>query len=196
MQTFRKKLDQLERMLSARFSELLSERKSVMFNTKEDLEQEIDEYFHCRNDITGDIFDVAVLFVSGEGIKVIEVNDMDQEYFVRFQDLAFTIDRVNIIEKIENRKPLFLTEDGKEVFEGDTVWIVSKNNLTVWSRKADNSPLDSDHEFFSSKDSADEYVFRNKPCLSFNDIWNTKQPLGVNVILFEDQLKGLVKSKL
>lgn len=101
---------------------------------------------------------------------------------------------------------LFKTEDGVEIYKGDSAYI-------VWlDRKHQASHLNSDKptniyaiidnvKYFSTKEKAEEYVLMNKPCLSINDISDclTFHMLGNNKVIHGSAtlstLKDLVKSK-
>lgn len=71
------------------------------------------------------------------------------------------------------RKPILVTEDGVEVFEGDKCYCV---NLTLGLVKIENMEeyiyhnKKNYHKFFSSKIAAEEYIKWNKPMYSLNDV--------------------------
>lgn len=78
-----------------------------------------------------------------------------------------------------SEQPLFKTEDGVDIFEGDKYWviIINLNHLTnPWIAKSHicdwNNPkippLGTIQ--FSTKEVAEEYILMNKPCLSINNI--------------------------
>ena len=101
------------------------------------------------------------------------------------------------------KEPLFTTNDGKQIFEGDTYWTMDKENLHYWyagaASKIFESGKNSFQLYFSTKDAAKEYLLLNKPCLSLKDIYsidygNTK-PNKV-VVVDHSKLKELVKQKL
>lgn len=98
------------------------------------------------------------------------------------------------------KQPLFTTEDGIEIFEGDQYTYVRSDYSykTVVATKNDGSSKLSSHYLgdFSTKEVAEEYILMNKPCLSINDIskitfevWDEKKKTLI-------ELKKLVKSKL
>lgn len=122
------------------------------------------------------------------------------------------------LEKIE-RKPLFKTEDGVDIYEGDYYAFVRRVG------KYFSEPLDDDFKLmeqsyaqashvvedkqypgryinFSTREAAAEYVFMNKPCLSVKDVLRT---IGLNryrpleywqVCSRHPTLANFVKSKL
>lgn len=80
-------------------------------------------------------------------------------------------------ELIEEKKPLFTTEDGVECFDGDEyiaisydfskVGIVARANAYTYNLGA---PYSSDVMRFKHESNADEYILWNKPLLSLKDI--------------------------
>jgi len=101
------------------------------------------------------------------------------------------------------KKPLFTTEDGVDIFEGDTYWWVTK--LTYWCNFTNNVKISFYHDtekywYFSTKEAAEEYILMNKPCLSLNDVFKVYPKLkrSSNNIWTKHalELKELVKSKL
>ena len=92
------------------------------------------------------------------------------------------------IQKI--KQPLFKTEDGVDIFEGDKYYPVCEyfnlHNECIYP---------SGHKMFklfSTKEKAEEYIIMNKPCLSINDVLS----VGQRVIVDEGKLKQIVKSKI
>lgn len=103
----------------------------------------------------------------------------------------------------------FKTEDGVEIEENTLVYRVEtycdddqsyipiRDNLNYFNiYKVRDNP----HEHvFSTLEAANEWIFQNKPVLSYNDVWKT---LGqgkdscANVCIFNIPLEHLVKSKL
>jgi hypothetical protein len=105
------------------------------------------------------------------------------------------------IEKAEKKTCLFITEDGKKIFEGDEffrVWNVD-NRFRLDDYKC-YATIKYAAEFmtktvphFSTREKAEEYIILNKACLSINDFINILKLPGNEVI---KPLKELVKSKL
>jgi hypothetical protein len=121
--------------------------------------------------------------------------------FVAGQDRSTSLGKWwNISELKHVKKPLFTTEDSKDIFEGDKYWWVNINgDWKVWgpvvtgmmSSKTKGIP------HFSTKEAAEEYIIMNKPCLSINDIIKTyEKNTNVRHISLIDWLRQLVKSKL
>lgn len=73
------------------------------------------------------------------------------------------------ITKIEKvKQPLFITEDGKEIFKGDKFWFADKYKFSEGT--ACDSDIRPTLKHFSTKEAAENYVVCNKPCLSFHDV--------------------------
>lgn len=94
-------------------------------------------------------------------------------------------------EEIIEKKPLFVTEDGKDVFNDDMVWRVY-NDWSFSDFKAQNNPTYPVRKYFSTKEKAEEFIILNKPVLSINDVLNAQDGL----MFAEKKLKELVKSRL
>lgn len=72
------------------------------------------------------------------------------------------------------RKPLFTTEDGVEIFKGDKFWVVYKTELVSENGgeyvASEDDKLNSAYKYFSIKEKAQEYIDLNKPRYSKQDI--------------------------
>ena len=103
---------------------------------------------------------------------------------------------------VKSKKVLFTTEDGVNVFKGDKIWYYIHNNTTLYESIAStdyHNGTISKYIYFSTKKAAENYIICNKPCLSFNDVWNisnNKSSDNHYVIIDKRELKKLVKSKL
>jgi hypothetical protein len=112
---------------------------------------------------------------------------------------CFTIGvNITCIEKAKT--PIFTTEDGVEIFEGDSFWIL-ESDFTYYKCNEPAHSLSgtySERKYFSTKEKAEEYVLLNKPCISINDIikYGFYNFLKTQLTINEDNLKSLVKSKL
>ena len=104
--TFNNDLVNLESEVARYFTELLETQKEITIFEEVDLEHDTpDDYLECRNDITGNVFDVHPLKVSQEGILVVEADGSNVRHLVRLSDLSSIQDRINICELMESRNP-------------------------------------------------------------------------------------------
>jgi len=70
------------------------------------------------------------------------------------------------------KEPRFITEDRKNIFEGDRYAYVPKETL-AWVNVSDGKSTpqpESSFLYFSTEQAANDYVIMNKPCLSVNDV--------------------------
>lgn len=119
----------------------------------------------------------------------------------------------NLNSIAKNKKPLFTTEDGVDIFENNSgeiiYWPVEvPNRATVKSNEwrlgvapviIKNIIPHSAQELkqigtfrFSTKEAAEEYILMNKPCLSVIDVRQIVTSRGYAI----DELKRLVKNKI
>jgi hypothetical protein len=75
----------------------------------------------------------------------------------------------NQIKKV--KQPIFLTHNGIDIFEGDTVWYVNKENLyhdyaIALARTSFNSNT---HAYFLTREGAEEYIRKNKVLFTTED---------------------------
>lgn len=97
------------------------------------------------------------------------------------------------IEKIYDRVPLFITEDEVKIFDRDTrVFVVDPRSLRRWNIYA-HAYDGGGNLCFSTKESVEEYVINNKPCLSISEVINID--FGDTTYL-KKELIELVKKKL
>jgi hypothetical protein len=101
---YRKRLEQLEDEIHAEFSELLKQRPIFEITKEEDLDNwEVDEIFEIRNDTTGKVFDVHIIYVKQTGaILTVDTEDYSSFKTVRFSDLSSVRDKINLVEILEN----------------------------------------------------------------------------------------------
>jgi hypothetical protein len=87
----------------------------------------------------------------------------------------------------KSRKPLFTTEDGVEIFEGDVWHLIDPDYWRIWS--GNHSTVNPDRiKYFSTRQAAEEYILMNKPCLSLKEV--------IDLVEAKEYLTQLVKSKL
>lgn len=123
-------------------------------------------------------------FTYTSGVDIIDV------YFTQ-QTTAYNI----VYLKIEKAKqPLFKTNDGVDVFEGDEVWVITCDYSGINKYKAEDlSRLSS---CFSTRKKAEEYILMNKPCLSVNDVMSFTLSESVHIKRLQEELTNLAKSKI
>lgn len=105
--------------------------------------------------------------------------------------------RLKEVIKFPAKTPLFTTEDGVDIFEGDKFSVVQVD--TFHKINECKHPLDYPHKWisFSTPEKAEEYILLNKPCLSINDlIYSKNAPKGYATNSIMESFKELVKSKL
>ena len=98
---FRQRLANLESEILNAISDIRNNYGTFTFLTAEDIENgDCEEYFEMRNDITGNVFDVHIVSVSDEGIKVVEANDLTRFHTIEVSDLASIQDKINLYEML------------------------------------------------------------------------------------------------
>lgn len=132
-------------------------------------------------------------------IKSINRTFVDNIIFEHYIGTIFLKDAVKI------KQPLFTTEDGVDIYEGDEYFEVITpdfhNKPCVWNIIPNETRGNIIYDqvgnkrngrlWFSNKESAEEYILYNKPCLSINDLINK----STHRVLIEE-LKNIVRSKL
>lgn len=178
---------------------------------------------HLTNGIKYNIHSVKRLsdgeiFTVGDNVNYSYNNEKNQTitkkyiiekiYFIEKERVSFYVGEglslgLNSIKKVI--QPLFTTEDGVDIYEGDklsTVLLDTMELYTVNGLAGSNTTPSENFKYFSTKKAAEEYVLMNKPCLSINDLKNhnifNARSLNKNTdkYLFIEELKELVKSKL
>ena len=97
---------------------------------------------------------------------------------------------INNIEKL--KEVLFTTEDGVDIFEGDTYYVANIKSWQCYKHYANidgNTGLD---KYFSTKEAAEEYILMNKPCLSINNVLHCIPKLSPRLLSI---IKGYVNLK-
>jgi hypothetical protein len=71
------------------------------------------------------------------------------------------------------KNPIFLTHDGKDIFEGDKVWYVNKENFYYdYFQSFLGITFRSDlNAYFLTREEAEDYIIENKPALSIKEFW-------------------------
>ena len=131
----------------------------------------------------------------------------------RFDKIIINSHAIHLNECKKLKQPLFTTEDGVDIYEGDKYCYVKfKENRKSLGRVFQIVTCDrpgclyeSQYEkYFSTKEKAEEYILMNKPVLSLNDLKqffpDTYIPFKKGESATEDintkQLEDLVKSKI
>ena len=107
---------------------------------------------------------------------------------------------------INERKNTYTTEDGVVLNDGETAYPVATEEglgflpyTFIACRWKPDYRYHEGFKFFSTEESAKEWIILNKPCLSINDIWSNPNDSINNshyVMVGIKQIKELVKSKL
>jgi hypothetical protein len=144
------------------------------------------------------------------------------DFFIRGDDKMLTrgnhqmiCEFIEDIEKITKPKPLFITEDGKGLFVGDTAYIaINYDHIHEQVLNETDSGMWKSATMFSTKLKAKEWLLFNKPLLSLKDIldnWFTyeeikSQALSLSGVFYREEIwhrhplfqrfKNLAKEKL
>ena len=107
------------------------------------------------------------------------------------------------------KQPLFTTEDGVDIFEGDNIYWVNIHTFdkvncnkynddlgeisikSLLSKKYEDKAVG-----FSTKEKAEEYILMNKPCLSLNDIENAMDQTSYLISSKLNKFRDYLKSKI
>jgi hypothetical protein len=154
------------------------------------------------------------LFITKDGIQIfkgdecwaIDKTDLDHLGKVDFRNnhpydyaLYFSNEK-KAQQYIKENKPLFTTEDGVDIFEGDKVYGVEViNNFKLLI--IENCIMKTTHNpkhciYLSTKEKAEEYILMNNPCLSINDVLSVSYPSIRNRVITVRKLQKLINSKL
>jgi hypothetical protein len=71
---------------------------------------------------------------------------------------------LNTLKHVEK---LFTTEDGVDIYEGDSFYFVTESFVIV---RTTVLTLKNSNNIFSTRKAAEEYILRNKPSLSINEV--------------------------
>ena len=110
-------------------------------------------------------------------------------------DFDNNISTTNANNLYKAKQPLFTTEDGVDIYEGDTSYGVRKTDFQIIPVTHHNSMyVYKNFLEFSTKEKAEEYVLMNKPCLSINNVIDVLKKPGYSGLV--ELLKELVKTKI
>lgn len=111
--------------------------------------------------------------------------DGDSVWFSQKDDANTSIGGTTTLEDAEPyfKTPLLTTVDGKVLFKGDTFWHVDPQlEIGEGLLSIDKFTKLEGYKEFSTKELAKEYVLRNTPCLSLNDlldVWEADKDFDV-----------------
>jgi len=102
-------------------------------------------------------------------------------------------------EKIVEKEPIFTTEDGVEIFVGDTVYYVL-SNLSLRSFNPIKDDRYEVNHYFSTEEKAEEYIELNTLRFSINDLFGMSGPFNANIyggpFIGEVIFEGILKSDI
>lgn len=157
----------------------------------------------------GEIFTIGDKVKCWDGIKTIErvflhKSNIDKLGFWMIGQTGPDISSYTLEHIQKTKQPLFTTEDGVDIFEGDTVWHTNLNpNLKIYSSIVKNkTPITTSVKgLYSTKKAAENYIKMNKPCLSLQEItelwyelYNESMKVGYKG--YYNELTKIVKQKL
>lgn len=179
-------------------------------------------YFTCENNFTGNniwkIYSIkrksdGEIFTIGDktnggsikeiclmGLVVSNIKQPDFIHIVYNHDLKDSIyPDFNNVQKL--KQPLFTTEDGVDIFEGDIYYKVINDTFQLFIMENASKGESLRSKVFSTKEKAEEYILMNKPCLSLNDIFKDVEKMRKGLKTFENselakRFKKLVQQKL
>ena len=131
---------------------------------KNNLKQEISSIKRLSD---GEVFTIGdkVKVCKHGSIKMIDSIILNANSYVK-EGIWFRYDSgsSHLTHAIKQKSPIFLTHDGKDIFEEDTVWYVNKENLDLdHFRTHANVTFRSDiNSYFLTREEAEDYIKRNK----------------------------------
>lgn len=110
-------------------------------------------------------------------------------------------ENVNTCKTFGCKQPLFITEDGVDIFEGDIFYSTRKDCSGCIIKYEGNffeiaSTKCKEFVDFSTKKAAENYIKMNKPCLSLKEVLDTMGNLLETREEFKAKLTKIVKQKL
>lgn len=76
--------------------------------------------------------------------------------------------------------PLFVTQDGVDLFWGDLYWGVNTHDFAIGRCSAIKEEKNYPRKNFSTKEAAQEWIYWNKPCLSVAEIMANSINMGID----------------
>ena len=123
--------------------------------------------------------------------KIFTIGDFYEDLIIEKMFMSVAGDILTTY-KPKVKQPLFTTEDGVDIFEGDYSYGVHNSKFDIVAIKHVNTVYVTDNFIeFSTKEKAEEYILMNKPCLSLKEIKETTTIKGLSL----KKLEKLVKQK-
>jgi hypothetical protein len=174
---------------------------SIEFS-KDGYDKSIWKPFTVKRLLDGVIFSVGGTY--GEWmVEAFEAKDNDVIALVvgYTQDYSRQVSRrvsLHVLDKL--KAPLFITEDGLDVHEGYTYTCVNTNCWTIFGQTAkEKTKLNKGTLAFNDKKLAEEYIWQNKPCLSFKEIAPVigicNEGKYINLDKLTEKLKNIIQNK-
>jgi len=100
------------------------------------------------------------------------------------------------------KQPIFLTHDGKNIYEGDKVWYVNKENFYYdyilpsydYILPSPGIKFCSDiNAYFLTREDAEDYIKRNRPRLSIEDCFKILQNQFLYSVGFEESIEEYIR---
>ncbi len=130
-----------------------------------------------------------------EKLKELEIFDTIYSEYLKTQSCYKNVSVFIEQKRKELSEPVYKTEDGYEVKEGDEIfYVISPNHPQVLKRKFIHNEV---HKQFFKKENAENYFIENAEVLSYKDIVSIDTILVLNGFgLFKDKLKQKIREKL
>ena len=161
--------------------------------------------------IEGTIYSVERLsdgevFTLGDRIKVYQHGSMETitEIIINVNPLVkegiwlrYNTGSCHMTHVIKQKQQIYLTLNGKDIFKGDIVWYVNKENfyhdyIKAYPEVKFNSDI---RAYFLTEEEAKKYIIENKPALSIKEFWEITTMSGSNRVK-SIVLKELAKKRL
>lgn len=121
-----------------------------------------------------------------EKFKIGAVNQNNMYVFIQFDD-TYELEHVKKVVK----KPIFTTLDGVEIFEGMSYAYIDGNKIKEKKSADKYSGKDDLKKYFSTRQTAEQYLIENTSCLSFKDLERY-----IITVFLQDNIIKIIKDKL
>lgn len=112
----------------------------------------------------GDYFTIGRLFIE-DGVLMFHSKENKCDYGL------ISLSKTHNLRHAKVEEPIFTTEDGVDIYEGDKYWFCRESGTYVYADHATEKSGNSDNlKYFSSKEKAKEWAEDNKPRYSRRDI--------------------------